>query len=607
MRLGPESKSRLGRLLADRMAGRYGFLAVRNRYVTEEQLRIAMAERASTGRRLDEILARRGWLDPKHRTTLDAELAAEDPWDRCWKSIPPEVRSLAQDPDRRFAEYVLVSMIGSGGAAEVWKAWDVRMARWVAIKRPTCARAHRMFQEAAAAARLDHPCIVKIHGIHEEKGRPYLVMQLVEGQPLSEARLAIPQAVRAVRTIARAVQYAHERGVVHRDLKPENVLMNREGRLWVLDFGLAFMEGADHSLTIQGSVIGTPWYMSPEQARGDVSARKPATDIYGLGAMLYSLLTHRPPFDGNSLQEVLRKVAGGNPTPPRRLNPAVSPELEAVVLKAMAKNPADRHSTAGEFAAALDRLGTRRAGAASLWSRLSSGRLKKPWLIRAAVAAAVLLIAALAIPSLKSGNRPAHFEKVAQVPAKSKAQDAPPETPQPAPPSRAPEDPAPPTPAQAQEGPVSPPKSRPHAPAPHIPAPLPPAPRVNPDECRARARAAIEKAIDLTLDMGWTFGDPTKTAIDGYRKEAAAEFARAGSDIDLAWQAFAEQRYKDCIDSTGKILEREPENAQAHRLRGHAHLFGLAVPFPALGRVENEVDPDPPPPPPAPQNPDGSG
>ena len=193
-------------------------------------------------------------------------------------------------------------------------------------------------------ARLAHPNIVQIYEIGGYPGGEYLSLELVDGGSLSELLRggARPpaEAARLVMSLAGAVHYAHEQGIIHRDLKPSNVLLTRDGVPKVTDFGLAKrQEPGDFGMTLQGEILGTPAYMAPEQALGDLSAVGPATDVYGLGAILYELLTGRSPFRGNHAVQILRDVVEGNFPRPREVVKEVPPALEAICLKAMRVKP----------------------------------------------------------------------------------------------------------------------------------------------------------------------------------------------------------------------------------------------------------------------------
>ncbi|MFO0909052.1 MAG: protein kinase [Isosphaeraceae bacterium] len=261
--------------------------------------------------------------------------------------------------------YELRDEVGRGGMGVVYRAWDARLNRLVAVKMirrdvlPTAEDVRRFRGEAAAAAGLDHPNIVPIYEVGGDDAAPFFAMALVEGQTLGElvAEGPLPPNVAAahIRAVALAVAYAHERGIVHRDLKPANLLLDSGGIPRVSDFGLAKRTEMASDLTGTGLILGTPSFMPPEQAHGDSQQIGPRSDLYALGATLYCLVTGRPPFQAASKLEVLRQVIERDPVPPRQLNRAVPRDLETIILKCLEKNPAQRYHDAGELADDLGR------------------------------------------------------------------------------------------------------------------------------------------------------------------------------------------------------------------------------------------------------------
>ena len=279
--------------------------------------------------------------------------------------------------------YEILEKRGRGGSSIVYKARDLRLKRTVALKmlltgvEASAEERARLRAEAEAVARLQHPNIVQIHEIGEHEGRPFLVLEFVEGQNLSERLGGAPQqplvAAQLVETLARAMHYAHQHGVVHRDLKPANILLqvgsgqeavssqeedSKHGPSLstalsplstlspkVTDFGLA-KRLDEASQTQTGQVLGTPSYMSPEQARGQSKFIGPAADIYALGAILYQILTGRPPFQGVTSVATIMQVLHEEPVPPHRLQPAVPRDLETICLKCLAKVPEKRYASA---------------------------------------------------------------------------------------------------------------------------------------------------------------------------------------------------------------------------------------------------------------------
>lgn len=271
------------------------------------------------------------------------------------------------EPDSNLGAYRLISPLGAGGMGEVWKAEDTRLGRTVAIKvLPSAVAADadaigRLRREARTAAQLNHPNIAMIHAFEEAEGRLFIVMEYVEGEPLTNlirrGPLAEADVCRIGRSIADALADAHAKSIVHRDIKPDNVVVNGQ-RVKVLDFGIAKRTGLEAASgendpttfrTQTGTIIGTVTYMSPEQALGrPVDAR---TDIFSLGVLLYQAATGRLPFYGQSPTETIMQIARDAPPPLRGL---VTPALEAIILRCLEKNPEDRFANARELGGALE-------------------------------------------------------------------------------------------------------------------------------------------------------------------------------------------------------------------------------------------------------------
>lgn len=267
---------------------------------------------------------------------------------------------------RRLGDYELLREVARGGMGVVYLGRQISLDRRVAVKLllpgfvSSPARLARFRAEATLAARLQHPNIVAIHEIGEDDGVPYFSMEYVEGTDLGRVVRDQPvpaqQAARLVCSVARAIQYAHDRGVLHRDLKPSNVLVTPEGEPRVTDFGLAKPLDPDCELTLSGEILGSPSFMAPEQAAGRRAEVDVRSDVYGLGGLLYHAVTGRAPFVADSVSETLRRVIEGGPVPPEVLQPGVPTELGVIAMCCLARDPRHRYATAGEVANELDRF-----------------------------------------------------------------------------------------------------------------------------------------------------------------------------------------------------------------------------------------------------------
>ena len=301
----------------------------------------------------------------------------------------------------RFGDYELLEEVARGGMGIVYKARQVSLNRTVALKvilsgGPTGEEdVRRLKAEAAAAARLDHPGIVPIFEVGEHQGQHFFSMGFVEGDSLARRVASGPlpprEAAALVREVAEAMAYAHRQGVIHRDLKPSNILIDRDGRSRVTDFGIAKRVEGDGGL-MEAQVIGTPSYMAPEQAQGKREVG-PSADVYALGAVLYTLLVGRPPFHAATVIGTIFQVITQEPVPPRRLNRAVPRNLEAVCLKCLQKDPARRYAGAAELADDLRRFKQGRPVLARPAGRLERGIR---WCRRNPATATLLALAALA-------------------------------------------------------------------------------------------------------------------------------------------------------------------------------------------------------------------
>jgi serine/threonine-protein kinase len=279
---------------------------------------------------------------------------------------PPVASPRGSGPLPVVAGYEILEELGRGGMGVVYKAWQASLRRVVALKMANATGSAsqealaRFPVEAEAAARLQHPNIVAVHEVGGEPGHPFLAMEYVDGGSLAGQLAGTPlppaEAARQVAPLARAVAYAHERGVLHRDLKPANVLLAADGTPKITDFGLAKLLVGGQPLTQTVDILGTPSYMPPEQASGGARSLGPAADVYALGAILYECLTGHPPFKAATPVETLAQVVGQDPVSVRALQPQVPRALETICLKCLHKRPAGRYATALELAEDLGRF-----------------------------------------------------------------------------------------------------------------------------------------------------------------------------------------------------------------------------------------------------------
>jgi tRNA A-37 threonylcarbamoyl transferase component Bud32 len=426
----------------------FGILALQNEFITRDDLLAAFAAWvADRSRGLGERLRARGALDGGRHNLLGAlveehlKLHGGDPG-RSLAALgarpvlsdlervagPGALAGLGRDPGGgngsaetmvptpgeatppewgRSADYELLGELGRGGMGVVYKARQRLLNRLVALKmirdaghdRP--GQRERFRVEAEAVARLRHPNIVQVYDVGEYQGQPFVALELLEGGSLAERVVGTPQpgrdAAALVAALAGAVEAAHRAGIVRRDLKPANILFAADGTPKVADFGLAKRLEVESGQTRTGDVVGTPSYMAPAQALGAVRAVGPATDVYALGAILYELLTGRPPFKGTSTVDTLHQVVNDDPVPPSRLQPKVARDLETIALKCLAKEPPRRYARAGDLGDDLrHHLGGEpiRARPTPFWERAAKWARRHP---TAAALAAVALAGAVGL------------------------------------------------------------------------------------------------------------------------------------------------------------------------------------------------------------------
>ena len=355
---------------------------------------------------LDELKKLANIADPDP-TPLQIDSAAEAPTLQPISQEQSTIHLEQVDPNSTFGKYQLLGVLGRGGMGVVYKAQQPDLKRVVAIKMilsshfASSEQLQRFQTEARAAADLRHPHILQIYEAGQIHGQHYFAMQYVEGPSLAKKLRSGPvnaeTAARWLVSVAHAVAYLHEHGIVHRDLKPPNILLGEGSWPYVTDFGLVKILQGEHDLTSTGAIVGTPSYMSPEQAAGQNDLVGPASDVYSLGAILYEVLTGRPPFQEPTPLDTLVQVLEGEPTLPRQLNKRIPRELELICLKALSKAPEQRYSTASAFADDLERYlrgESVQARAQSVGQRMLRWGRQQPGLVaRLAVLGACAVIA----------------------------------------------------------------------------------------------------------------------------------------------------------------------------------------------------------------------
>ena len=339
---------------------------------------------------------------PESLADFEQPTAAVDPDSESLSMASPETKI------RYFGDYEILEEIARGGMGVVYKARQTSLNRTVALKMILSGQlasesdVQRFDTEAEAAANLQHPNIVNIHEVGKHEGQHYFSMDYVEGRSLADLTREHPldahRAASYVKSIAEAIDYAHGEGTLHRDLKPANVLIDSSDRVRITDFGLAKRIDGEAELTATGQVLGTPAYMPPEQASGRHADLGPRSDLYSIGAILYELLTGRPPFQAETPLQTLIQVCNSEPAAPRSLNPSIPRDLENICLKCLEKLPGRRYGAARELQEDLERFLNRepvRCQPVSRWRRAAHWAGRHPWIIVAGSSCLILGLSCL--------------------------------------------------------------------------------------------------------------------------------------------------------------------------------------------------------------------
>jgi serine/threonine protein kinase len=324
---------------------------------------ILLSETRSEEGKLETLDFQNPAVETSMETSMESSVPESDSAHRVEDPSKTAITSSEEPFAQTIGRFRLVRKLGRGGFGEVWEALDSHLGRKVAIKLPIFPlsdqkRSRRFLTEAQAAARLAHPNIVAVYDAGVIESQHYLAIEYVNGKSLdalvSESPLSPSDSAQLVTRLAQALGYAHDHSIVHRDIKPQNIVLDQDGTPKIVDFGLAKLLEQGTGQTIDGTVMGTPAYMAPEQAKGEVNRIGPHTDQYSLGAVLYWLIARRTPFAGPRIA-IITQVISSEPEKPSLVNAEIDPRLEAICLKAMSKLPQDRYRSCHEFAQDLQR------------------------------------------------------------------------------------------------------------------------------------------------------------------------------------------------------------------------------------------------------------
>lgn len=350
---------------------------------------ILLSETRSEEGKLETLDFQNPAVETSMETSMESSVPESDSAHRVEDPSKTAITSSEEPFAQTIGRFRLVRKLGRGGFGEVWEALDSHLGRKVAIKLPIFPlsdqkRSRRFLTEAQAAARLAHPNIVAVYDAGVIESQHYLAIEYVNGKSLdalvSESPLSPSDSAQLVTRLAQALGYAHDHSIVHRDIKPQNIVLDQDGTPKIVDFGLAKLLEQGTGQTIDGTVMGTPAYMAPEQAKGEVNRIGPHTDQYSLGAVLYWLIARRTPFAGPRIA-IITQVISSEPEKPSLVNAEIDPRLEAICLKAMSKLPQDRYPSCHDFAQDLQRYCDNEdtlAKPPNWWKRLSRLAIQNP-------------------------------------------------------------------------------------------------------------------------------------------------------------------------------------------------------------------------------------
>jgi serine/threonine protein kinase len=507
-------------------------------------------------------------------------------------------------PGENVGPYRVLEQLGSGGMATVFKSYHPALDRYVAIKvlHPAFKADPQFFErfkrEARIVAKLEHPNIIPVYDFNEHNGEPYLVMRFIEGDTLKHYMKGQPispaEALRLIRPVGEALVYAHQQGVLHRDIKPSNIMVTKEGHVFVTDFGLARMVEAGESTLSQDMMVGTPQYISPEQAQGlkNLDGR---TDIYSLGVVLYEMLAGRVPFNADTPFATIHDHIYTPLPPPSSLNPNINPDIERMLLRALAKDPNDRFATATDLLQALEKAsGAQTVNVPTIAQPMpqSAPTAKKkiaPWWIWLGAAALVLclllgLLGGLrALQKAKSGPQPAPAEigpddkPIAPLPEQPKQPNNPPASDQPGqqPPPSLPEKPEQPgnPPSGGEPGQQPPPSDQPGQPS-NPPSggeseqPPPPPPGVDPNSPAYKEAAALSQQAMKAIGQ-----NNVDKAIDLYNQAVKTMPQYLPAYFGLANAYIKKGDKQASLDTLQQAVANNPQTSEAYLRLGQDYLL----------------------------------